>query len=156
LRSCALRHERCDLRALRDNVHIMQLKFTSLLVSDQDKALDFYTRVLGFSKCADIPMGPMRWLTLNAPEGLAGLELVLEPTAFAPAAAYQRALFEAGKPALALTTTDITAVAAKLKQHGVKFRSEPTHYGMITAALFEDTVGNVINLVQPSAPPAGA
>ena len=76
----------------------MQIKFMSLLVADQEQALAFYTEVLGFEKCADIPMGPFRWLTVTAPDGVAGAELVLEPMAFAPAQVFQQALFAAGIP----------------------------------------------------------
>lgn len=127
----------------------MQIKFVSVLVEDQAKALDFYTSVLGFSKMADIPMGEYRWLTVTSPDGIAGVELVLEPMAFPPARVYQKALFEAGVPATALITADIDADYAKLKAKGVVFRGEPRSMGPIKAATFEDGCGNVINLVQP-------
>lgn len=127
----------------------MQLKFISLLVDDQAKALAFYTSVLGFSKMADIPMGDYRWLTVTSPDGIDGVELVLEPMAFPPARVYQKALFDAGVPATALITADIDADYARLKAKGVVFRTEPTSMGPIKAATFEDTCGNVINLVQP-------
>lgn len=129
----------------------MQIKFVSVMVEDQDKALSFYTSVLGFEKMADIPMGPYRWLTVTSPEGVAGVELVLEPMAFAPARVYQKALFDASIPATALITKDIAADVARLKSRSVKFRSEPAKMGPITAAVFEDTCGNLINLVQPEA-----
>jgi len=127
----------------------MQLKFISLLIEDQDSALAFYTSVLGFRKMADIPMGQYRWLTVTSPDGIDGVELVLEPMAFAPARVYQRALFEAGIPATAVITKDITAEVRRLKARGVKFRGEPKSMGPITAVIFEDTCGNLINLVQP-------
>jgi catechol 2,3-dioxygenase-like lactoylglutathione lyase family enzyme len=76
----------------------MQLKFISVTVEDQEKALEFYTKVLGFQKMADIPMGEYRWLTVISPDGMEGVELVLEPLAFEPARAYQAALFQAGNP----------------------------------------------------------
>ncbi|MFN9473029.1 VOC family protein [Acidovorax sp.] len=82
----------------------MQIKLASVLVDDQEKALKFYTEQLGFVKDKDIPMGTFRWLTVNSPDGAEGVELVLEPMAFAPAATYQRALFEAGIPATAFIT----------------------------------------------------
>ncbi|MHB8838067.1 MAG: VOC family protein [Gemmatimonadaceae bacterium] len=127
----------------------MQLKFISLMVSDQAHALDFYTRVLGFEKMADIPMGEYRWLTVTSPDGLAGVELVLEPTAFPPSQEYQKALFDAGMPATALITSDIEADVARLTAKGVTLRGTPTRMGPVTVVLFEDTCGNLINLVQP-------
>lgn len=131
----------------------MQLKFISLLVADQERALDFYTRVLGFQKMADIPMGEYRWLTVTSPDGIDGVELVLEPMAFPPSQVYQRALFEAGIPATAVTTPDIVAEFARLSARGVVFRGTPTEMGPVTVVMFEDTCGNLINLVQPPAAP---
>ncbi len=129
----------------------MQLKFISVPVKDQAQALEFYTRVLGFQKMADIPMGEYRWLTVISPDGIDGVELVLEPMAFEPARVYQAALFEAGIPAAAFITKDIAADFKRLTALGVKFRGEPQRMGPITAAVFEDTCGNLINLVEPSA-----
>ena len=128
----------------------MEIRFVSVMVSDQDKALQFYTETLGFKKMADIPMGPFRWLTVTAPEGAEGVELVLEPMNFSPAQAYQKALFEAGIPATAFITRDIHVDVARLKSLGVVFRGEPVNMGPITSVLFEDTCGNLINLVQPA------
>ncbi len=127
----------------------MQLKFIGLTVQDQQAALNFYTEVLGFNKMADIPMGEYRWLTVTSPDGLEGVELVLEPCAFPPAKVYQQALFDAGIPATAVITKDIAADFLSLSSKGVKFRGEPKAMGPITAVLFEDTCGNLINLVQP-------
>ena len=129
----------------------MQIKFVSVMVEDQESALHFYTAVLGFEKMADIPMGEYRWLTVTSPEGIAGVELVLEPMGFPPARVYQKALFEAGIPALALITRDIAAEVRRLKALGVQFRGEPTSTGPITAVVLEDTCGNLVNLVQPAA-----
>jgi catechol 2,3-dioxygenase-like lactoylglutathione lyase family enzyme len=78
----------------------MQLKFISVMVPDQDAALKFYMDVLGFSKMADIPMGEYRWLTVTSPDGIEGVELVLEPMAFPPSHVYQKARFAAGIPAI--------------------------------------------------------
>jgi catechol 2,3-dioxygenase-like lactoylglutathione lyase family enzyme len=128
----------------------MQIKFVSVMVHDQDAALRFYTNVLGFEKMADLPMGQFRWLTVTSPEGIAGVELVLEPINFPPAQAYQQALFEAGIPALALITHDLQAEYDQLTKLGVKFRGEPQSVGVITTVVFEDTCGNLINLVQPA------
>lgn len=126
----------------------MQLKFISLMVSDQAHALDFYTRVLGFEKMADIPLGEFRWLTVTSPDGVAGVELVLEPTAFPPSQVYQKALFEAGIPSTAVISKDIEADVARLTARGVTFRGAPMRMGPISAVMFEDTCGNLINLVQ--------
>lgn len=128
----------------------MQIKLASIMVADQEAALQFYTNVLGFVKMADIPMGPFRWLTVTSPEGVEGVELVLEPLGFPPAQTFQRALFEAGIPATAFLTKDIQAEYQRLKQLGVVFRGEPKSMGPITAVVFEDTCGNLINLVQPA------
>jgi catechol 2,3-dioxygenase-like lactoylglutathione lyase family enzyme len=129
----------------------MQIKLASIMVDDQDNALRFYTTILGFVKKADIPMGEFRWLTVSSPEGVDGVELVLEPMGFPPARIYQKALFDAGIPATAFITNGIRAEYQRLKELGVNFRGEPRSMGPITAVLFEDTCGNLINLVQPPA-----
>jgi catechol 2,3-dioxygenase-like lactoylglutathione lyase family enzyme len=127
----------------------MQLKFMSVTVKDQEAALKFYTEKLGFVKMADIPMGDFRWLTVVSPDGIEGVELVLEPLAFPPAQVYQQALYDAGIPATAMISRDIQAEFQRLKSQGVIFRGEPQVMGMITTVLFEDGCGNLINLVQP-------
>ena len=129
----------------------MQITLTSITVEDQERALSFYTTVLGFEKKNDIPMGPFRWLTVTSPEGVAGVELVLEPPGFPPARVYQKALFDAGIPATAFITRDISGEYQRLKARGVVFRGEPVAMGPIMAVVFEDTCGNLINLVQPAA-----
>jgi catechol 2,3-dioxygenase-like lactoylglutathione lyase family enzyme len=130
----------------------MQIRLASVMVENQDTALRFYTTVLGFVKSKDIPMGPsFRWLTVTSPEGAEGVELVLEPMGFPPAQTFQKALFSAGIPATAFLTNDIASEYRRLKSLGVVFRGEPTSMGPITAVLFEDTCGNLINLVQPAA-----
>jgi catechol 2,3-dioxygenase-like lactoylglutathione lyase family enzyme len=127
----------------------MQIKLVSIMVDDQDKALRFYTSILGFEACADIPMGHYRWLTVTSPDGMQGVELVLEPMAFPPAQVFQQALFNAGIPATAFISTNINADYARLKSLGVMFRSEPKDLGPVTTCTFEDTCGNLINLAQP-------
>jgi predicted enzyme related to lactoylglutathione lyase len=129
----------------------MQITLASIFVEDQDRALRFYTEVLGFQKKHDIPMGKFRWLTVISPEGIAGVELVLEPMAFPPARIYQKALYDAGIPATAFMSADIQTEYQRLKARGVRFRGEPTPMGPVTVVLFEDTCGNLINLVQPAA-----
>jgi len=127
----------------------MQITLSSIMVEDQDRALRFYTEVVAFEKKHDIPMGQFRWLTVTSPEGAAGVELVLEPLGFPPARVYQKALFDAGIPATAFISRDVNAEFQRFKARGVRFRGEPTKMGPITAVLFEDTCGNLINLVQP-------
>lgn len=129
----------------------MQITLASITVEDQSRALNFYTTVLGFEVKHDIPMGEFRWLTVCSPEGAVGVELVLEPAAFPPAITYQKALFDAGIPATAFISSDISGEYVRLKALGVKFRGEPKSMGPITSVLFEDTCGNLINLVQPAA-----
>lgn len=130
----------------------MEVRLASVMVDDQAKALAFYVDKLGFVKSKDIPMGgDYRWLTVVSPEGAEGVELLLEPMGFPPAVTFQRALFDAGIPATAFFTKDVAAEFERLKKLGVKFRGEPTKMGPITAVRFEDTCGNLINLVQPDA-----
>ena len=127
----------------------MRIQFASLIVRNQNEALEFYTNRIGFRLKHDIPMGEFRWLTLTSPEGAIGVELVLEPNAFGPAATYQKALYDAGIPATAFITQDIFSEFKRLKDCGVTFRGEPQRMGPITGVLFEDTCGNLIHLVQP-------
>ncbi len=118
------------------------------MVDAQDKALKFYTEVLGFVKKTEIPVGEYKWLTVVSPEGSGDVELVLEPMGFAPARAYQKALFDAGIPLTAFASHDIHAEYKRLKELGVVFRGEPQQAGPVTMVLFEDTCGNLINLYQ--------
>jgi catechol 2,3-dioxygenase-like lactoylglutathione lyase family enzyme len=133
----------------------MRVNLSSILVEDQDHALKFYTDTLGFVKHADLPVGEYRWLTVISPDGPAGIELVLEPMAFPPARTYQKALFDAGIPMTAFLTDDIQSEFERLQQRGVKFRGKPQEMGPIIAVMFEDTCGNLINLVQPLMRPGG-
>ncbi|MEO6898156.1 MAG: VOC family protein [Caldimonas sp.] len=126
----------------------MEIRHVIIKVRDQDKALAFYTDVLGLVKKHDVP-GPVRWLTVTAPDGAPGVELVLEPNDFPPALASQKALYEAGFPATILTTRDIAADHARLQARGVKFLSEPKQMGPVVIAFFDDTCGNNIVLSQP-------
>jgi predicted enzyme related to lactoylglutathione lyase len=126
----------------------MQIKLSVLLVSDQDKALDFYTKIVGFTKTADVDLGPMRWLTLASPEGAHGVELLLEKTDFPPAQTYQKARYDAGIPIVSFTSNDIHAEYDRLKKKDVKFRGEPADLGPILSAVFEDGCGNLVHLVQ--------
>ena len=128
----------------------MRINLSSVMVDDQEKALKFYTEMLGFVKMADLPIGEYSWLTVTSPEGPDGVELVLEPMGFPPARDYQKALYSAGIPLIAFLSNDIQKEYKLLKGRGVIFRGEPQAMGPITSALFEDTCGNLINLVQPT------
>jgi catechol 2,3-dioxygenase-like lactoylglutathione lyase family enzyme len=125
----------------------MQIRNVIIKVDDQDKALAFYTSVVGFVKEQDVIIGGVRWLTVTAPEGADGVELVLEPN-FPPSDAAQKLLFDAGFPAAVLSTQDIDSEFHRLRSLEVAFRKEPEVIGPVTAAFFEDTCGNVIALVQ--------
>jgi catechol 2,3-dioxygenase-like lactoylglutathione lyase family enzyme len=126
----------------------MKIQLTSVMVDDQEKALAFYTGILGFTKKTDIPAGEYRWLTVVSPEGHADVELVLEPNAFEAARTYQKALYAQGIPATAFASADIQEEYGRLKEKGVVFRMEPTQTGPVTIAVFEDTCGNLIQLYQ--------
>lgn len=126
----------------------MKIKLTSVMVDDQDRALKFYTEVLGFVKKTEIPVGEHRWLTVVSPEDQNGVELVLEPMGFEPARVYQKALFEAGIPLTAFNVDDIRQEYERLKGLGVKFSIEPTNMGAATLAVFEDGCGNNIQIFQ--------
>ena len=126
----------------------MEIILSSVLVDDQSKALKFYTGVLGFEKKHDIPLGEARWLTLVSPGGTNTVELLLEPMGFPPARTYQKALFEAGIPLTAFGVKDIHAEYKRLRNLGVVFKGEPKAAGPVTIAIFEDTCGNLIQLVQ--------
>lgn len=127
----------------------MRIKLNSIVVEDQDRALKFYTEVLGFKKKHDIPVGEYRWITVVSPEGPDDIELVLEPNANPAAKAYQQALFEQGIPITAFEVTDLRAEFERLKGHQVVFTKEPTPAGPVMIAVFSDTCGNLIQLYQP-------
>ncbi|QMW04466.1 VOC family protein [Spirosoma foliorum] len=126
----------------------MKLKVTSLLVDDQEKALKFYTEILGFVKKTEVPLGDHKWLTVVSNEERDGIEVLLEPMAFAPAAAYQKALFDAGIPLMAFNVDNIQSEYERLEKLGVVFSMKPTTMGPVTIAVFNDTCGNNIQIVQ--------
>lgn len=126
----------------------MRIVLTSVPVQDQDAARDFYTRILGFQVKRDEPAGEYRWLTVVSPEDPDGVELLLEPLGFPPARTYQAELLAAGIPWTAFAVGDLDAEVARLRSLGVVFRGEPVTYGATRLALFEDTCGNLIQIVQ--------
>jgi len=126
----------------------MKIIVTSLFVEDQDKALKFYTETLGFVKKHDVPSGEFRWITVVSFEDQVGTELVLEPNNNPIANDYQKKLFEQGIPATMFGVDDVHKEYKRLLDLGVKFTVEPTKMGDITIAVFDDTCGNLIQIIQ--------
>lgn len=126
----------------------MKIILTSVLVDDQAKALDFYTRQLGFLKKRDIPMGPHRWLTVVSPDASDGVELVLEPDAHPAAKPFKQALVTDGIPCTSFGVADIKAEHERLTTAGVRFTMPPTDVGPVIMAVLDDTCGNLIQLLQ--------
>src|ERR1700730_2585368 len=124
----------------------MKINLTSVMVDDQDKALKFYTEVLGFVKKTEIPMGVVKWLTVVSPEGPNDIELLLEPMGFPPAKIFQKELFEAGIPFASFAVDDIQKEYERMEKSGVVFKTKPTKMGPVTVAIFDDTCGNLIQI----------
>ena len=124
----------------------MRIHLTSILVDDQDKALRFYTEVLGFVKKTEVPMGEHRWLTVVSPEDPDGVELVLEPDAHPAARTFKDALMSDGIPYTSFAVEDVRAEFDRLKGLGVTFTQEPVQMGPVTTAVLDDTCGNLIQL----------
>ena len=125
----------------------MRINLASVLVDDQDKALKFYTDVLGFTKKTDVPLGEDRWLTVVAPDEPDGTELVLEPDRQVPAAKpFKRALVDDGIPYTSFAVTDVNAEYERLRHLGVRFTQEPLEMQSTTTAVFDDTCGNLIQI----------
>ncbi|WP_371068961.1 VOC family protein [Sediminibacillus sp. JSM 1682029] len=126
----------------------MKIIVTSIFVEDQDKALKFYADMLGFVKKHDVPAGEHRWITLVSPEEQGGTELLLEPNEHPAAKEYQQKLFADGIPVTMFGVQDIDAEYKRLTEKGVKFTMEPTKMGDVTLAVFDDTCGNLIQIMQ--------
>ncbi|MGE2731284.1 VOC family protein [Mycolicibacterium vaccae] len=124
----------------------MRIGHTSVMVDDQDKALAFYTQVLGFTPKHDIPLGQHRWITVVSPEDPAGTELVLEPDEHPAVRAYKDALVADGIPCTAFTVDDVVAEYGRLQNLGVQFTQVPTNMGPVTTAVLDDTCGNLIQI----------
>jgi len=126
----------------------VKIKLASVIVDDQDRALKFYTEVLGFVKKRDMPAGEFRWLTVVSPDDPDGTELLLEPNDNLAAQTYQKTIFEQGIPLTAFATDDIQKESVRMKKLGVKFALEPTNMGPVIQAVFDDTCGNLIQMYQ--------
>ena len=126
----------------------MRIYVTSVLVDDQAKALRFYTERLGFVKKNDIPLGSASWLTVVSPENPDGTELLLEPDGHPAAKPFKDALVADGIPYTSFAVDDVQAEFARLRGLGVQFTQDPTAMGNVTTAVFDDTCGNLIQIVQ--------
>lgn len=128
----------------------MKINLSSVTVDDQDKALRFYTEVLGFEVKHDIPMGEHRWITLVSAEDPEGTELCLEPDEHPAVKAFKSALVEDGIPFTSFAVQDVAAEHKRLEALGVRFTQPPVNYGTVTAAVFDDTCGNLIQIAHGS------
>ena len=128
----------------------MRINLSSVPVDDQAKALRFYTEILGFQKKHDIPMGEHRWITLVSPEDPDGVELCLEPDEHPAVKPFKAALVEDGIPFTSFAVRDIAAEHKRLESLGVRFTQPPVEYGTVTAAVFDDTCGNLIQIAEGS------
>ena len=126
----------------------MKIKLTTLYVDDQEKALRFYTAVLGFAKKTDFSQGPYRWLTVASPEEPDGTELQLALNNNPASKAYQQAIFEQNQPAMMFFTDDIKADYEQIKARGAEFTMPPTDVTASTIAMLKDTCGNLIQLTE--------
>ena len=126
----------------------MRINLTSVMVDDQDKALRFYTEVLGFQRKHDVPMGEFRWITVVSPDNIDGTELVLEPDEHPAAKPFKEALVADGIPFTAFAVDDVASEYERLRGLGVRFTQEPTDMGPVTTAVLDDTCGNLIQIQQ--------
>ena len=125
----------------------MRIHLTSVFVDDQDKALRFYTEVLGFVKKVEVPLGQFRWLTVVSPEEPDGTQVVLEPDQHPAVGPFRRALAEDGIPWTSFAVGDVRGEYERLRSAGVRFTQEPAIMGPVTTAVFDDTCGNLIQIV---------
>jgi catechol 2,3-dioxygenase-like lactoylglutathione lyase family enzyme len=124
----------------------VRVNLTSVLVDEQDKALRFYTEVLGFRQKHDVPMGEHRWITVVSPEDPDGTELVLEPDAHPAVKPFKEALVADGIPFTTFAVDDVRTEFERLHGLGVRFTQEPTNMGPVTTAVLDDTCGNLIQI----------
>ncbi|MEU5714432.1 VOC family protein [Streptomyces sp. NPDC020403] len=125
----------------------MRIHLSSVFVDDQDKALRFYTDVLGFVKKTEVPLGAARWLTVVSPDDPDGTELLLEPDGHPAVKPYKSALVKDGIPAASFAVDDVAAEFERLRGLGVRFTQEPVERGPVTTAVLDDTCGNLIQIV---------
>ena len=130
----------------------MRIRHTSVVVDDQQKALRFYTDTLGFRLKHNIPMGEYAWITVVSAEDPDGTELVLEPAGHPAVGPYRKALVEDGIPFTAFTVDDVEAEHGRLEAEGVRFVQPPTDLGTVVTAVFDDSCGNLIQIMQEKAP----
>ena len=126
----------------------MRIRLTSVFVDDQDKALKFYTEVLGFVKKTDFPVGEFKWLTVVSPDEPDGVELLLEPNDNPASKTFQADIYEQGIPLTSFGVEDVEKEYARMKELGVDFKMEPTKSEGPTVAVFDDTCGNLIQIFQ--------
>lgn len=126
----------------------MKIYVTSVFVEDQEIAHDFYTKKLGFNTKHDIPMGEHRWLTLTESENPSGVELLLEPSSHPAVPPYKAALVADGIPAISLRVGDVHHEFERLQSQGVEFTQPPTNMGDSVSAVFNDTCGNLVQIIQ--------
>jgi catechol 2,3-dioxygenase-like lactoylglutathione lyase family enzyme len=129
----------------------MRISLASVLVDDQEKALRFYTDVLGFVKKHDIPVGEDRWLTVVSPQDPDGTELVLEPSSHPAVKPFKEALVADGIPYTSFAVDDVKAEYERLRGIGVRFTQEPVDMGPVTTAVLDDTCGNLIQIAHQAA-----
>lgn len=127
----------------------MRITLTSLFVDDQEQAQRFYTEVLGFQVRHDIPLGADKWLTVVSPQEPDGVEVLLEPVGHPAVTPYRTALMADGIPCAQFTVDDVRAEHERLSGLGVRFTQEPVEMGPVTTAIFDDTCGNLIQVVTP-------
>ena len=128
----------------------MKIVVTSVYVPDHDKALLFYTKVLGFVKKTEIPLGEFRWLTVVGPDDPDGVELLLEPDHHPAVGPFKQALVADGIPFTSFAVEDVHAEYARLRSAGVRFTQPPVEMGPVTTAVFDDTCGNLIQIARKS------
>jgi catechol 2,3-dioxygenase-like lactoylglutathione lyase family enzyme len=128
----------------------MRINLTSVLVDDQDKALRFYTEILGFVKKSDVPVGEARWLTVVSPDAPDGTELLLEPDGHPAAKPFKQALVDDGIPYTSFAVDDVKAEYDRLRALGVRFTQEPLELPAVSMAVLDDTCGNLIQIASQS------
>jgi catechol 2,3-dioxygenase-like lactoylglutathione lyase family enzyme len=126
----------------------MRINLSSVFVDDQDKALRFYTQVLGFVKKTEVPLGEARWLTVVSPDSPDGVELLLEPSDHPAVKPFKDALVSDGIPFTSFAVDDVQREFGRLRSLGVQFTQEPVEMGPVTTAVFDDTCGNLIQIAQ--------